>query len=288
MNIKNAAFINQQGKRANNEDSVYPAKDTVNPVSNLFLVCDGVGGSAKGEVASKMACSLFAQYFAANTNKTIDAQYIAAAIQEIQTEFQQYISTNPDATGMATTLTLLYFNEENAITAHAGDSRIYQIRNGKIIFQTQDHSWVNLQIQIGKLDARSAENHPKRNQIVNALQSKSVATTTAEVHQITDLQNDDFFLLCTDGVLESFRNIDIENLFKDKKSVEEYINLINHKCGINSNDNYSAFLLQITNCKPQKTTTPINKIKTNPKSKMQPQKKESMLDFFINLIAPKK
>jgi len=236
--------ITQVGKRENNEDCFYP-KQTKDKVENLFMVCDGVGGADKGEVASNIACSAIAEYFKSNTNKQMDDTFIQQAVRQSEQGMRNFISQNPDSKGMATTLTLLYFRSDKAIIAHCGDSRVYQVRNGEIKYVTKDHSLVNELLATGFIKSEEdAKKHPKKNVITRAL-SGGKDHAEADTYLIEDLQNDDYFLLCSDGVLESLNDEDIQRLFTKDNTLIKIIDEINILCAENSDDNYTAVIVRI-------------------------------------------
>ena len=119
------------GSRPNNEDSVFPEPEGVTEQNRLFLVCDGVGGAERGEVASALACESIDSYFNAFLeNKEATPDFVKKAVSYTESCFDTYLSTHPEAQGMATTLALLYLGKNGATLAHIGDSRIYQFRRG--------------------------------------------------------------------------------------------------------------------------------------------------------------
>ncbi|MDR0995109.1 MAG: protein phosphatase 2C domain-containing protein [Tannerella sp.] len=238
--------VSEKGRRPNNEDSIYPEGEVVRVNQRLFLVCDGVGGAEKGEVASALACDLIPAYFLSmlgGQGKPTEA-FIQKAVHYAEAHFDSYIKQHPEASGMATTLTLLYFGEEGAWAAHIGDSRIYQFREGKIIFRTEDHSLVNLWLQAGRITPEEATQHPKRNIILRAIQGRA-HPAEAEVTQLEDLQAGDCFFLCTDGVLESFSDQALEALFKPGNSPESIKDRIVEACDRQSRDNYSFYIIPV-------------------------------------------
>jgi len=246
ITIKKPFSISEIGKRMNNEDSIYPKGDQGTINDRLFLVCDGVGGSNKGEVASSVACDSVQTYF--NTflddETNFNPEFIKKAIRYTEISFDDYIKDNPNAKGMATTLCLLYLAPDRIYLAHAGDSRIYQFRKGKIIFKTEDHSLVNSLIKNGKINPEEAERHPQRNVIYRAIQGSKVPVDV-DITQITDVQPDDRFLMCTDGITETMTDNDLENLFSKNDSPEETVATIKELCDDKSRDNYSAYLIAI-------------------------------------------
>ena len=284
MMIENSVFINEIGKRSNNEDSVYPDPKVAQPVPGLYLVCDGVGGAEKGEVASKMACTLFAEYFAEHPARPVGQEFLEDGVKHLQLEFDKYIGRHPESRGMATTFTLISFDNLGATVAFAGDSRIYQIRNGKIIFATRDHSWVNLQIDLGKLDAETARKHPNRNVIIRALQARSAAQTVPEICRLTDVAQGDCFLMCTDGVTESFGPQELEALFREEKPLELYMKTIKDRCMQTSSDNFSAYLIQVGNMQSATARIPAansNMVYAVPAPKQaKPTLGESLIQMF--------
>ena len=102
---------------------------------------------------------------------------------------------------MATTLTMVSVGASGITLAHIGDSRIYQFRQGEIIYQTEDHSLVNSLVKLGKISKEEALTHPQKNVIIRAIQG-SEHPTEADVVLLKDIQAGDYFFMCTDGVLE--------------------------------------------------------------------------------------
>ena len=238
--------ISEIGKRFNNEDSIYPSNELVGINNRLFLVCDGVGGSNKGEIASSIACDSIQTYFRTylDPESEFNQQFIEKSIRYTEIQFDEYIKKNPSAKGMATTLCLIYFATEGVYLTHAGDSRIYQFRNGQIVFKTEDHSLVNSMIKTGRISPDDAEKHPQKNVIYRAIQGTNTPVEI-DVLKITDVLPGDEFLMCTDGVTEVWSDDDLCAIFSSNLSSEEKINNIKNKCRVSARDNYSAYLIPI-------------------------------------------
>ena len=234
------------GKRFNNEDCIYPSIENESVNNKLFLVCDGVGGSNKGEVASALACDSIQTYFKTflEPDKEFQTDFIEKAIRYAEIRFDEYINENSDSKGMATTLCLLYIAPEGIFITHAGDSRIYQFRNGEIIYKTEDHSLVNSMLKSGQINATEAEMHPQKNIIYRAIQGTDKPIEIDVIH-LTDIQPEDSFLLCTDGVLETFNDQKLCDLFSESLNTEERLINIRNTCRENSRDNYSAHIIPI-------------------------------------------
>lgn len=237
--------LNELGGRENNEDSIFPQKGKATAENNLFLVCDGVGGFEKGEIASEIACISFPDFFGKNPVKVSTPDYIKNALKFVETTFDDYIKEQPETKGMATTLTLLHFHEAGATVAHCGDSRVYQVRNGKIIHKTDDHSYLNQMVKSGAMTKEEAVNHPKKNVIVRAIQGASIKPTEVDAEILTDIQINDYFFLCTDGILENISDDILTSVLSKDNLDEEKIKEIHSLCHEKTKDNFSAYLIKI-------------------------------------------
>ena len=239
----------EKGIRKNNEDCIYPSSELANPGQRLFMVCDGVGGSEKGEVASALACDSFQTFFGTfleGDDPTED--FINRAVHYAESRFDEYVSQHAEARGMATTLTLLYIGESTITVAHIGDSRIYQFREGRIVFQTTDHSWVQSMVNLGQLTKEEAATHPKKNIITRAI-SGTTQSVNAEVTIIKDFQDGDIFFLCTDGITDCFTDEELTSVFCSGHNAEFVKNQIIERCFRESKDNFSFYIIPIQSVK---------------------------------------
>ncbi len=242
-------FLNEKGKRDNNEDSIFPLPNQATENDRLFVVCDGVGGADKGEVASELACRSFAEYFAQNPISENTEQYLLDSFEFTQQQFDKYFEQEPRAKGMGTTLVLLYIHANGLLVAHCGDSRLYHISKHEILFKTFDHSQVNELLKLGIITAQEAETLPK-NRISRAIQGNSVNRTKPDIKLITDIESNDYLFLCTDGVHGCLSDKDLIEILTANQSDAEKMNLIHTLCEANSKDNYSAYLIKIADVKP--------------------------------------
>ena len=245
ISIHQPYALHEVGQRENNEDNIYPAKGSATASDSLLIVCDGVGGAARGEVASRLAADSFADYFKTNPPQAAtDKAYWDAAFAYTQTAFDNYIKTNPMSKGMGTTLTLLHLHEEGATLVHIGDSRIYHVRGEEILFETEDHALVAQLVKQGIITPEEAVDHPRRNVITRAIQGNAYPSKI-DVHSVTDIQAGDYFFLCSDGILESITNENLTTILSLDLSNEEKMGQIQKKCAAGSRDNFSAYLVQI-------------------------------------------
>ena len=218
----------EKGKRKNNEDAVYPLPEVVSSEDSLFLVCDGVGGENKGEIASCLTCEMIPAFFRTFLIGEINSSFIQKSVQYVETCFDQYVTI--------------------------GDSRVYQIREGHIIFQTEDHSLVNSWVKLGRITEEEARIHPQKNIILRAIQGKN-HPTEVDVSFITDVKDGDIFFMCTDGVIESWRKKDLENLFAEPFSLEKIKDTLVEVCSENSRDNFSFYLIPVKNVQKKESLT---------------------------------
>ena len=228
------------GKRAKLED--FMLLSTLPDGGKLYIVCDGVGGLPNGEIASKMAADSIAYYLANQNLKYLTEIDIAAALKSAENNFDDYCRQHHQKE-MATTLALAYINGRQATIAHIGDSRVYHIRDGKILLRTDDHKYVNELVASGFLKPENAKTHPKRNVISRAIRG-SQYPTFADVTIIDDIQEDDYFMLCTDGLLETINDEFIESRFLKQTDLNIIVGEIDKLCRQSSNDNFSGIFIK--------------------------------------------
>jgi len=195
---KCAALSDVGRVRRSNEDSVYCSEET-----GVFVVADGMGGHAAGEVASAIASEWIAERLCAvcavMTLEEAEDRFRTAFV-EAGREILRQAASNTAQLGMGTTATVLLLREDGRyIIGHIGDSRAYLVRDGAIRQVTRDHSWVQEQVDRGMITPEQARNHPQSNIITRALGTEPYPTP--------DLYNGemrfgDAFLLASDGLTD--------------------------------------------------------------------------------------
>jgi protein phosphatase len=163
--------------------------------ARIFAVCDGMGGAAAGEVASRMAADLIVECL--TTTKKAPRAAMEKAIAEANKKIFARAHRETALLGMGTTLVLMQVEGGLAQLAHIGDSRCYRWRGGALQRLTQDHSLVEEQVRLGQISAEDAAHSPYRNVITRAL---GTDTTVAADFQELPLEAGDVLLLCTDGL----------------------------------------------------------------------------------------
>ena len=246
--------IHELGQRPNQEDSLYPLEDEATTDDRLFIVCDGMGGYEKGEVASQTVCRVLGKWFQDNAipeTPFVD-ELLHIALETAYQELDKY--DNGTQMNMGTTLTLLYIHRHGVTAAHIGDSRIYHIRpansfqnnddNRKLRYISRDHSLVFDLFQSGEITYEEMLTHPKKNIITRAMQPGKDNRMPPDIIHITDIQRGDYFYLCSDGMLENMGNGELVEIFSSKTTDKEKRQLL-IKATKDNHDNHSAWLLHI-------------------------------------------
>ncbi len=192
-------------KRKGNEDALF-----LNPDQNLYVVADGMGGHAAGEVASRVAVDAINEFvtltggneeitwpFGLDDSISYEGNRLKTAVRHANRRVLEATRESAEYEGMATTVAAVLVDGDTANLAHVGDSRIYLWSGGLISQLTSDHSWVNEQIQSGVISAEQARNHPLRNVVTRALGGRSDLLVDIQSRR---MGHGDVLLLCSDGL----------------------------------------------------------------------------------------
>ena len=233
ITIKSEYFISDRGKNEINEDYIKYLS------GKFYLVCDGVGGNGNGQIASKLLAESI--YKSLSKSNNLNA---LIAVQEAEKVLQNHKKKHPITERMSSTLALAQIIENNVLISWAGDSRVYQFREGKVIFKTKDHTLVGEALKNGVITDIEALFYPDANELTKSIKGTRKPVELDQI-LIEDIIENDYFLLCTDGVIESWIDSDLESLFSELKSSQNIIEGLNKSCQIFSNDNYSAIVFQL-------------------------------------------
>lgn len=253
MNFKIKAYnLQELGQRANQEDSLFPALGKLSPDDRLFILCDGMGGHEKGEVASATVCEtisrvvLSAWHPGEALSDELFLQALSAAFDALDAK------DNGEERKMGTTLTFLCLHANGATVAHIGDSRIYQLRPASdttpahVVFRTQDHSLVNDLVKIGEITEEEAKHHPQKNVITRAMQPCQEHRAKADIALLTDIQPGDYFFMCSDGMLEQSTDDNILNIITKPNVSDEHKLEMLRRVTEENKDNHTAHLVYIS------------------------------------------
>ncbi|GAA1857319.1 PP2C family protein-serine/threonine phosphatase [Microbacterium koreense] len=187
-----SAAISHTGKvRSNNQDSGYAG-------SNLFVVADGMGGHAGGDVASSLAVHRLESIDHPFTSPPEAEKALTEAITDAAAELSDTVKIKPELAGMGTTVSALMMVDEYAVIAHIGDSRIYLFRDGALTQITTDHTFVQKLVDSGRITPEEARYHPRRSVLMRVLGDMDDEPDLDTF--IMPTQPGDRWLLCSDGL----------------------------------------------------------------------------------------
>lgn len=237
----------QRGQRDNQEDARFPDVDAPQDKKPAFVVCDGVGGQDKGEVASRTVADAIGRAMQDMdlTRRFTDEDFVRVLDSAWRALERRMASVSRE---MATTMTFLCFHGGGAFVAHIGDSRIYHVRPGVgILYQSEDHSLVNALVHSGNLTPEEAVDHPQSNIITRCMGyvPAGAERPTATTLRITDIEPGDCFFLCSDGVLHCVDDAMLLRILSDASMAErDKIGLI-ASLSKDSSDNNTAYLVVV-------------------------------------------
>jgi serine/threonine protein phosphatase PrpC len=248
--LKNFDFAIHTDKgrvRERNEDNV-AYFDTIN--GHAFVVCDGMGGHNAGDIASEIAVESISDYlnekFYPNPFEAVENSIINA-----NKSIYKHALGNDYLQGMGTTIVLALIRDDRIYYGHVGDSRLYLYRNNVLDQMTEDHSIVQQLLKGGLITAKEAKEHPKRNEITRAL-GLSIALEPEVSPRAIIPQNDDFLLICSDGLTNLVGPNEISKVLNNPYNVNDkavkLVSKANKKGGI---DNISIILARFHNLEDQ-------------------------------------
>ncbi len=250
-----AALSDPGRKRSHNEDAFF-ADDSL----GFYVVADGVGGHAKGEVASQEAAEQL-QLWVLRSQQELQALFtdVEAGDPEARWEIRRLLESgvqsacymifgmaelDPEKRGMSTTISALLIGPRSCYAAHVGDSRVYRLRNGEVLQVTEDHTLINYKLKHGLITPEEAETAKGKNVITRAVGHKDhVQIDTVDL----DVQSGDRFLLCSDGLHGYFHDdSEVADLLSEGDlgtGVYAAISLANNRGG---KDNITAVAVEVS------------------------------------------
>ena len=212
-------------KRSHNEDSLRLCRD-----EDLYIVADGMGGHASGEIASQLSVETLAEFFRATRSdgeitwpykmdkeKVYDENRMSTGIKLSNRRIFESASRDARLKGMGTTLVATFFHGDKCYIGHVGDSRVYVHRRNKLVLLTEDHSLLNDYIKMKKLTPEEIEPFPHKNVIVRALGMKETVQVDVSEQRI---ESGDVFLLCSDGLSGMITDEGMEQILNETPDLE--------------------------------------------------------------------
>ena len=237
-------------KRAHNEDAFEVIDD-----ENLFIVADGMGGHASGEVASKMAIDTLRDFFKATSadpeatwpykmdkSRGYEENRMITGIKLANLRIHESAQREPKLRGMGTTIVTTLVIDDGVLIAHVGDSRVYRIRDGKMEALTDDHSLLNDYIKMKRLTEEEIENFPHKNVIVRALGMKDTVKVDT---RLDHPQPGDLYVLCSDGLCGPVTDEEIHELASSTNDLKQAVARLIDRANANGGpDNVTAVLVK--------------------------------------------
>lgn len=251
MRVDSKSLTHVGMKRPLNEDSFCS-----NVEEGLYVVADGMGGHAHGEVASRLAVETIEEFIKLTSGDTdvtwpygidetlsLNGNRLKTSIRFANQKLLEHARSSAGCEGMATTVVAVLVEDNLAEIAHVGDSRLYLVRDGKITRITSDHSWVNEQVQSGVIDSEQARNHPLRNVVTRALGGRPDLEVDV---QTLEMQPGDRLLLCSDGLTTMLDDDEILRIvLGGDGGVDQTDELIRAANESGGEDNTTAILLKV-------------------------------------------
>jgi PPM family protein phosphatase len=236
--------------RSGNEDSLYADAD---PERGLFIVADGMGGHAAGEIASEMAVQIVAREMVhtRDLNGEEPLTAMSGALRSANRAIFERTIVEADKQGMGTTASCLMLGTGRYVIGHIGDSRIYLLRDGSFRQVTKDHSYVQEQVDAGFLTPEQARYHPYSNVITRCVGAN--AAVEADVMN-GEIKPGDIWLVASDGLTGMVEDPQLKKIMETKSTpgamVNSMINEANKRGGL---DNITAIVVQVLSLKPAAT-----------------------------------
>lgn len=242
MQLSVAAGTDVGRIRAGNEDNLYADADRER---GLFIVADGMGGHAAGEVASEMAVQIVARDLSAvrDLTRPESADRMSEALAAANEAIYERTIHEPEKQGMGTTASCLLLGQGRYLIGHIGDSRVYLLRDGVFRQITKDHSYVQEQVDAGLLTPEQARYHPYSNVITRCVGANSAVQADVLTG---DIRNGDLFLLASDGLTGMLEDHQLKKIIETRQTpgrmVDSMITDANRRGGL---DNITAIVVQV-------------------------------------------
>lgn len=225
--------------RANNQDSGYAG-------DNLFLVADGMGGHAGGDVASAMVAHDMAKLDLPPVDSaTASAEVLRLALLNANTALRDTVKDHHELAGLGTTFVGFLTVGDQLSVAHIGDSRLYLFREGVLQQITKDHTFVQRLVDSGRITEEEAQYHPRRSVLMRVL--GDVESSPEIDTMVLDTEPDDIWLLCSDGLCGYVSDDEIEKILRRKRSLQGAVDdLIDKSLSHGAPDNVTVVLVETT------------------------------------------
>lgn len=223
--------------RSNNQDSGFAG-------DHLFLVADGMGGHAGGDVASAIAAKEMAALdVPPMSSPEATTNTLRTAILETNAKLRGTVKDRPELAGLGTTFTGFIPVGDRLALAHIGDSRLYLLRDNHLQQITKDHTFVQRLVDSGKITEEEAKTHPRRSVLMRVL--GDVDSSPQVDTDVLDTRPGDVWLLCSDGLCGYVEDHDIEKILRRRSSLQGAVDsLIDKSLAHGAPDNVTVVLVE--------------------------------------------
>jgi PPM family protein phosphatase len=228
--------------RSGNEDNFFAEADERRGV---FVVADGMGGHAAGEVASEMSVQIIARHLLPMTSVKQEGApgLVGKAMQDANRAVYDRMLAETDKQGMGTTASVMFLSDHGYLIGQIGDSRVYLLRDGALIQITKDHSYVQEQVDAGLLTPEQARYHPYSNVITRCIGASD--EVEADIYS-GQAKVGDVFLLCSDGLTGMVDDRRLQQLLLARSGPGRIVDsLIAEANGRGGLDNITAVVVQV-------------------------------------------
>ncbi len=231
INPENIYYLFEVGIKDKQEDYIWPIAGKATVDDRVFIVCDGAGRFYNGGIASKLICQFMAAKVLKFSEQKMSGELVDKLLIEARDRLITYARENRLDTDLATTFSMIILYDQRVLVSWYGDSRIYHLRGGEILFRTEDNSIVG---------------EPLRNTVHARGIKADSSPIYAETKWIEDAQEGDYFLLCSKGIIENVSDDEIKLLVsQNDKAKIDLTGSFRRLAFERTPDNYSMYLIRI-------------------------------------------
>ena len=238
MNFQTAEISRAGGRESNQDNTGYIILET--PQAACWVLADGLGGHMGGETASQTAVNVILNTFERHPQCSVEA--LNRYLLEAHIEILRLQDQNPRLSRMRTTVVVMVTDFKHILWGHMGDSRLYRLVNGRIQFQTRDHSVPQALVVSGEITAEQIRGHEDRNRLLRSL--GQLGNFRPYIHEVKqELHHKDAFLLCSDGFWDLVHESEMETEYSESSEPGQWLTKMEGRLLERAReefDNYSA------------------------------------------------